>query len=121
MSDFVAAGSTANGGTQLGQTTPDGGTQLPGGGSSAAPGALPPGAGNSGPVGPNGSNSSNGGTTQQGSGRASGASKPNTPSDAGVTATTINVGNIVTKSGSVGGGPVPGQYHRAAAPLHFHH
>src|SRR3954454_20278108 len=64
MKDFVAAGSTAKGGTQLGQTTPDSGTQLPGGGiSSAPPGAVLPGTSNGGSVGPS-SSSSNGGTTQ---------------------------------------------------------
>src|SRR3954452_2856701 len=114
MRDFVAAGSTANGGTQLGQTTPDGGTQLPGG-SSAAPGAVVPGTGNGGGVGPAGSGSSNGGTTTQGSGHAPGASKPNTASDAGVTATTINVGNIVTKSGSFGEDQFTAMYYGAAA------
>jgi branched-chain amino acid transport system substrate-binding protein len=115
MRDFVAAGSTANGGTQLGQTTPNGAAQLPSGGSSAAPGAVLPGTNNVGPAGPNGSGSSNGGTTQQGSGHAPGASKPNTASDAGVTATTIDVGNIVTKSGSFGEDQFTAMYYGAAA------
>lgn len=120
MKDFVAAGSTANGGTQLGQgTTTDGGTAVPGGGSSAAPGSVP-GASSNGTV--SSGTSSSGTTTNgssssstQGSGHAPGASKPNTASDAGVTPTTIYVGNIITKSGSFGSDQFTPFYYGAAA------
>src|SRR3954465_15950860 len=58
MRDFVAVGSPAHGGTALGQTAPNGVTQLPAGCSSAAPGVVQPGGGNGGPAGANGGSSS---------------------------------------------------------------
>src|SRR3954454_15201139 len=62
MKDFVAAGSTANGGTQLGQAPTDGGPLTPGDASSAAPGQALPGANNGGTVnGGTANGSSNGG------------------------------------------------------------
>jgi branched-chain amino acid transport system substrate-binding protein len=115
MKDFVAAGSTANGGTQLGQSTTNGAT-TPNGSSSTGPGATS-GAGNGGTLTNGGSttNSSSNGSTPQGSGQAPGASQPNTASAPGVTATTISLGNIVTQSGSFGPDQFTSFYYGAAA------
>jgi len=114
MKDFVAAGSTANGGTQLGQGTAPG-TQPGQIDATAAPGqTIGPGGTLTGPggtsTGPGGSSS-----TPQGSGKAPGASQPNTASDAGVTPTQIYVGNIVTKSGAFGPDQFTAMYYGAAA------
>jgi branched-chain amino acid transport system substrate-binding protein len=115
MKDFVAAGSTANGGTQLGQTTPNGGTLAPNGTSSAAAGQLPGSVASAGPGGSVTAPGSTSGSAPQGSGQAPGASKPNTASDAGVTPTQIYVGNIITKSGSFGEDQFTSFYYGAAA------
>jgi len=115
MKDFVAAGSTANGGTQLGQTTTNGGTVLPGGGSSAAPGQTVPGTSSGGLPIPGATSGTSTGTTPQGSGHAPGSSQANTASDAGITPTTISLGNIVTKSGSFGEDQFTSFYYGAAA------
>ena len=117
MKDFVAAGTTANGGTQVGQTTTNGGTVAPNGSTSAAPGAIPGTTNNGGGTLAPGttSNGTSTGSAPQGSGHAPGASKPNTASDAGVTPTTINVGNIITKSGSFGPDQFTSFYYGAAA------
>jgi branched-chain amino acid transport system substrate-binding protein len=117
MKDFVAAGSTANGGTAVGAT--NGAAPVPGATAGAAqPGQSVPGATGGGATVPgstSGGSTATGGTSTQGSGRAPGASKPNTASDAGVTPTTINVGNIVTKSGSFGPDQFTAFYYGAAA------
>ena len=113
MKDFVAAGSTANGGTQPGVTSS--GAPVPGGGSSAAPGVVPGQSGDTGNVPGTSTNTPGGGSAPQGSGHAPGASKPNTASDVGVTATTINVGNIITKSGAFGPDQFTAFYYGAAA------
>lgn len=115
MKDFIAAGSTANGGTTVGQGTTGTGTTSNGGTSGGAGGV--PGTSSNGSGGtvttPGGTSSS--GSGPQGSGRAPGASKPNTASDAGVTPTTINVGNIITKSGAFGADQFTPFYYGAAA------
>jgi len=117
MKDFVAAGSAANGGTQLGQTTTStGGTTPNSATTSAGPGQLS-GTTNGGSV-SNGGSAPNGSTNAsapQGSGKAPGASQPNTASAPGVTATTISLGNIITKSGSFGSDQFTPFYYGAAA------
>lgn len=119
MKDFIAAGTAANGGTAVGQNAPgDTGPVL--GGPSAGPGqghvstSTGPGGTATGP-GATSTNTSTGGSTPQGSGHAPGASKANTASDAGVTPTTIYVGNIITKSGSFGSEQFTPFYYGAAA------
>ena len=122
MSDFVAAGSAANGGTQTGQSA-NGSSILPGSSGSPAPGAVlsstGPGATGPGVTGPAGSTTGTGptGTAPQPGATSGpgGQSGPNTASDAGVTATTINLGNIVTKSGSFGPDQFTAFYYGAAA------
>jgi branched-chain amino acid transport system substrate-binding protein len=115
MKDFVAAGSTANGGTTLGQgTTP--GTQ-PGEGAQATtgPGSVTGPGSATGPgrvTEPGGSSS---GAPQPGQSNAPGAPGANTASDTGVTATTINLGNIVTQSGAFGPDQFTAMYYGAAA------
>jgi branched-chain amino acid transport system substrate-binding protein len=123
MSDFVAAGTAANGGTQVGQTQ-NGGSSVQGGSASgpatttglpsAGSGGTSTG-GSGGTTGPGATSSS--GNSSQGtqSGNTSGTGGPNTASDAGVTATTINLGNIVTKSGSFGPDQFTAFYYGAAA------
>lgn len=118
MSDFVAAGSAANGGTQLGQgSTANSGGTTPNGASSAAAGQLPGATSSSGPIAAGGSqpNSSSNSSAPQGTGKAPGASQPNTASDTGVTPTTIYVGNVVTKSGTFGPDQFSSFYYGAAA------
>jgi branched-chain amino acid transport system substrate-binding protein len=120
MSDFVAAGTAANGGTAVGQGSSG---SLQGGNSSgpATTSGLPSsgsGATGSGATGPGATNSGGGQTAQggqPGSSSAPGPSGPNTASDAGVTATTINLGNIITKSGSFGPDQFTAFYYGAAA------
>jgi branched-chain amino acid transport system substrate-binding protein len=114
MKDFVAAGSTANGGTQPGVTSS--GAPIPGSTSSAAPGQVVPGGGNGSTSLPGtNTNRATNGSTPQGSGHAPGASKPNTASDAGITPTTISLGNIITKSGAFGPDQFTSFYYGAAA------
>jgi branched-chain amino acid transport system substrate-binding protein len=114
MKDFVAAGSTANGGTQPGVTSS--GAPIPGSTSSAAPGVDIPGqSSDSGNLPGTSTNTPGGGSAPQGTGQAPGASKPNTASDAGVTPTTIYVGNIITQSGSFGPEQFTPFYYGAAA------
>src|SRR5437868_7835185 len=121
MSDFVAAGSAANGGTQVGQGS-NSGALAPQGGSSAAPAAGLPSAaaGGTGPgtTGPGATNTGPGTSTsgpQPGASSGPGGGGPNTASDTGVTPTTISVGNIITKSGSFGPDQFTAMYYGAAA------
>ena len=123
MSDFVAAGSAANGGTQTNQGSSTGAIAQPGTtGGSAAPGVVANPGSVGGPVsggpvtsGGNTAGGNNGGTPQGGSSSAPSSGGQNTASDVGVTATTIDVGNIVTKSGSFGPDQFTAFYYGAAA------
>ena len=119
MSDFLGAGTGAQG-TGLGPAAPNG-SAAPGaagstgstGGTGAATGGSVTGSGGSATAG--GATGAAGGGAAGGAGSGTTNGKPNTASDTGVTATTISLGNIVTKTGSFGPNQFTSFYYGAAA------
>jgi branched-chain amino acid transport system substrate-binding protein len=119
VSDFEATGTGAQGsglvpGTTNGSAAPgvagSDGTTGSDGSTSGLPGDST--SGGSGPT-TSGGGGDGGGGAPQGSGTTNG--KPNTASDVGVTATSIRLGNIVTRSGSFGPNQFTAFYYGAAA------